>query len=1362
MRRDRSLPRVSCFVATAAAALTFAACQFDAAVPARSLCTAENPTCPQGFTCRVTVGLCVSNEDPDRTAPTIVRARLPSVPLRRGDLLHVEVDVSEPLGVPPSGSLSQHATVTRLDFVGAQELTYSFERQIGQEEQEGLANVSIDLVDGAGNAAQGLLVGAVTLDFSAPQVGQVAFIAPPDADGGFADVRLQDPVAVRVLFSEPVRPSTRLVARSTDCADTVTFTTQAAVGGIADFVTTAPAGRAGCTYALELQALVDLAGNEATPSPLPLDARYAVDADAPAVRNLASGRALADGGWLPATTFSRVPPYDVAAFRFDVDLGVADLTATFDGAPLAGCTLAASCVRGSAGFGCQCARPVAATDAEGTAVFALAVADSAGNARSVSTPIRFDFTAPHVLGETVSVVLQPAPGAKVPSVGALTSGAAVRVSFTVDEPGVATLRSAPTPLTFTPGTTTRTSFLFHATLATATAQGAHQLTATCTDDVGNQRDEALPTGFDVDTVPPSAPQVESDGGVVYRRVPWGAADAGVSFDVTLSAGAAEAATTLLVTDVRGSEAGRGLMPAQGGVVVPLSQADRSQVFVTAIDAAGNESPAVEVHDVVWRASLRGKVLGDPSSNPNALELRGAFTEALDEDTATERLLPATGVTQPQWRLDATLGHRSAAAMVYDSRRGKLVQYGGNTATSNSDQVYEFDGFVWSNRSPPGPHPALAYWYALTYDSARGKTVAFGGYPNGYTNELWEYDGTHWEDRTPPSGGPVARVGHSLAYDAKRQRVVLYGGQSETASLSDCWEWDGATWVDRTTATRPGNRFFAAMAYDAQRERTVLFGGATDASVWEWDGTAWTRITPTGSAPVSVSQHALVYDSVRQVVLLFGGAAMSNNVRQNSVWEWNGATWTNRTPTTGSPAARASFVSAFDDARGVLVISGGIGTGALTDQWEWNGTAWANRSATAARPAGTLDMRLAHDTTRGTNVLFGASTTASSVWEITNGAWANRTDAGIPSPRFGHALTYDPVRQQTLSFGGYTASGATLVANNELWAWNGTAWTNRTPAAGGPSARLWHMLTFDTARGLAVLFGGQLNAGGATRELWEWNGSAWTNRTPASGGPAADHSGGLSFDSARRVSVLYGGSANATALWEWNGTSWRAPTVTGPAPRGRGYHGQTFDPVRATTVVFGGLTDTGRAADVWSWDGTQWKDETPPSGGPEPREVPHMTFDDARGVALSYGGDTIGPTGVVFTNELWAFGRITGARPQGVVRFRFAAAGAAPAWVRGVAVTLQATGAGRALRTGAAVAGVEVGLYDDRHAFVPRQTLAGAAPLTFSLAATELQRSFVGPRQELAFGLAPVGADTRQGAAQLTVEDAEVEIAYRRP
>jgi Galactose oxidase, central domain len=98
----------------------------------------------------------------------------------------------------------------------------------------------------------------------------------------------------------------------------------------------------------------------------------------------------------------------------------------------------------------------------------------------------------------------------------------------------------------------------------------------------------------------------------------------------------------------------------------------------------------------------------------------------------------------------------------------------------------------------------------------------------------------------------------------------------------------------------------------------------------------------------------------------------------------------------------------------------------------------------------------------------------------------------PPVRWGHAMAYDAAHAQVVLFGGYGGSGADL---NDTWTWDGTDWTQRTPAH-SPAVRENPAMAYDAGHAQVVLFGGA-REGGYLGDTWTWD-SAPTSPTPGPG------------------------------------------------------------------------------------------------------------------------------------------------------------------------------------------------------------------------------------------------------------------------
>ncbi len=275
-------------------------------------------------------------------------------------------------------------------------------------------------------------------------------------------------------------------------------------------------------------------------------------------------------------------------------------------------------------------------------------------------------------------------------------------------------------------------------------------------------------------------------------------------------------------------------------------------------------------------------------------------------------------------------------MAYDSKRGRVVLFGGRTAAAGAaalGDTWEWDGSYWTQVDTFGP-PARVH-HAMVYDSARQVTFLFGGNPSVDPNTVslgdsWQWDGQDWTQLS--NSGPSARAAHAMAFDATRNNSVLFGGVDASGFLQDTWEFDGQDWT-KVEDAGPSPRSVHAMSYDAANTRVTLFGGVgSDDSVlgdtWAWDGNAWVQIAQFGPPP----RRAAAMTWMGDATVLFGGADASSLF--GDTWEFDGKLWSQRQDI--GPGARSDHGMVFDTARSRVVIFGGTtaaGNVLLGDTWE---------------------------------------------------------------------------------------------------------------------------------------------------------------------------------------------------------------------------------------------------------------------------------------------------------------------------------------------------------------------------------------------------------------------------------------------
>jgi|GEM_PF-3184985 len=205
-------------------------------------------------------------------------------------------------------------------------------------------------------------------------------------------------------------------------------------------------------------------------------------------------------------------------------------------------------------------------------------------------------------------------------------------------------------------------------------------------------------------------------------------------------------------------------------------------------------------------------------------------------------------------------------------------------------------------------------------------------------------------------------------------------------------------------------------------------------------------------------------------------------------------------------------------------------------------------------------------------------------------------------RTGHAMVSDPAHGQAVLFGGTIQNNPTTQSfmTSETWVFKADAWHFVT--LNGPSPRRNFGLAFDSARGVAVLYGGQaFNLGStsplASLETWEFDGAAWHRRAD---GVRFSNNPILAFDPIGQRTLHYGGGGSPNnQLWSWDGVAWTQLPITSPNPGAPSSGAMAHDPLRGLMVLTG---STG----TWTWDGATWSQESP-----SPTAFASIVWSDAR-------------------------------------------------------------------------------------------------------------------------------------------------------
>jgi hypothetical protein len=228
--------------------------------------------------------------------------------------------------------------------------------------------------------------------------------------------------------------------------------------------------------------------------------------------------------------------------------------------------------------------------------------------------------------------------------------------------------------------------------------------------------------------------------------------------------------------------------------------------------------------------------------------------------------------------------------------------------------------------------------------------------------------------------------------------------------------------------------------------------------------------------------------------------------------------------------------------------------------------------------------------------------------------------GSPPARAQCGIAWDYARSRLVVFGGSDSAGVRL---GDTWEWDGTAWTNVTPAGTSPSARSFCALAYDSVNGKILLFGG--NSGTHQNDTWHWDGTTWTQLAPLTV-PATrqQHLMVERLDQLDIVMAVGQNTARHADTWRWNGADWIQVTTATTPPEARVALDADYDQVRRVVVITGGnnasLNPTGQISE---FNGVNWVNRTPI---PSPR--PHNTryffaFVPVTGKSYTFGGQTPG-------------------------------------------------------------------------------------------------------------------------------------------
>ncbi len=314
-------------------------------------------------------------------------------------------------------------------------------------------------------------------------------------------------------------------------------------------------------------------------------------------------------------------------------------------------------------------------------------------------------------------------------------------------------------------------------------------------------------------------------------------------------------------------------------------------------------------------------------------------------------------------------------------------------------------------------------------------------------------------------------------------------------------WDGTAW----TLTDLGTHSF----YSIFVTGTEVFLGADGGRLVHFDGTSWSAFTVPGASAID-NFNAVAGTGPNRVYAL-GRDAM--------IYYWDGTAWTDKS----DPFFTTSYDILTACMAGTTVVAGGYYLGSTPNLTEFDGTSWAPAASQTASGEdlyavwtfdednayafGAKGTILHRDATGWSTVTHGLTT------EYLYGAWASGPSNVYAVGNDGTVMHYDGSAWSLATIGSGTMllndvsgngpNNVWTIAHHELWQWDGSVWTDRSSELPGPSGMEYEVIY--VAPSGDVFVGGDL--------LAHYDGSTWTPipLKAASSGAQLQHMFGLAAD-----------------------------------------------------------------------------------------------------------------------------------------------------------------------------------------------------------------------------------------------------------
>jgi hypothetical protein len=253
------------------------------------------------------------------------------------------------------------------------------------------------------------------------------------------------------------------------------------------------------------------------------------------------------------------------------------------------------------------------------------------------------------------------------------------------------------------------------------------------------------------------------------------------------------------------------------------------------------------------------------------------------------------------------------------------------------------------------------------------------------------------------------------------------------------------------------------------------------------------------------------------------------------------------------------------------------------------------------------------------------------WEYYSGDWHLVTTASAPASASGgpFGMCYDEARSEVVVAVKPGGGGAI-----QTWTYNGTNWTQKSPAHTPTIVVTGQNLVYDATNSVCVLFGSNL---GSVMETWTWDGTDWTQIVTATLMTPWRNSFPFAYYPPTGTCLMFGGNDGGTPLdetWELDvgANTWtQLSPATTPTASSEGY--MVYD-TTVGQIVMESPISVGVLHETCLWDGSDWTVIAPSPDFPATGPWMPMAFCTEVGKTVGYRNESTND------RETWFFDVVT--------------------------------------------------------------------------------------------------------------------------